>query len=168
MIRSLIMDLADPSLPWSGLTPRQKNNRIGELIGAEPMGTVFLARNGERLWETRYTLAELDEMQAGIAKWQSTAAEWRKFLKAAPTLDPSWRGEISLVVWKCHIRYAETPGGGWAVVEALRKRGFLITATTSLAGWHIAARRNGDVFGHSAEAGEMHEAACLLALKALT
>ena len=154
------------SIDYTALTDATcRNNFIGELIGAQPLQQIYLARNGTMLWPTSYDVAELDNCRENLARWQSTAKEWRSFTKATSDIDPSWRGQLTLEVHKWHRRYSEVPAGGWSVIEHLAEHHCDdVHISKVAAGWHLSVVTKAER-EFSQIAPTVQEAACLMAVK---
>lgn len=161
---------------WEDLTEEQRNNRIGELIGAEPMRQSWIVweykfHNLEGIERTiKKTLGSLTlslaESEAWLAHAKQSERIWKQKFdeKTCPTFKE--RDQVKIVEQVWHIRYSDTPGGGWLVVEAMIKAGFLINIEGDHAGWKITCDDWNPHHGRSTEkAATMAEAACKLALR---
>lgn len=141
------------------MPPADVNFAIGNLIGAEPMRRPYIARKGEFLWYCGIAEREIEAKQAWIAEVQDTVDAWERFLvdfdKRITRAD---RGKISIEVEEHHIRYSDTPGGGWNVIEAIRESGRAVVVSSFKAGWQVKCTYGGQpVIGKS---DTMAKAAC--------
>ena len=148
-------------LGWAEMTPAQRNDRVGKLIGAEPLGQYYLYLDGRESCGLPCTRDEKEKAEGLVAYIRGKG--WTKFASEHGFPD-AWRksAEARLVEW--HIRHSDTPGGGWEVVQAIRTAGYAVSVESMADGdWFIQARQSPRVF--QAAAPTMAEAACLIALK---
>lgn len=168
----------DPSKTWETMTPGERNWTIGELLGASPMRQFWLMWNWTFQKTDGGTLTgrknlgglacdSLTEAEDWLEEAKNTKTAWkRKFPeKTSPIFDEREQVEIHEQVW--HIRYSETPGGGWDVIEFLKpKTDHIMISTMSDGWWQIVAVPTGgeDI---TTEAATMAEAACAMAFEIL-
>jgi len=169
---------SSPSPCWADLSSEDRNTLIGERLGAEPMRQVWL------MWHYPFTNLEgvakvvkknlgsltlkLSEAEEWLSEAKKSKKKWAERFdqSSCPTFENSDQVKIVEQVW--HIRYSDTPGGGWIVVEAMIKAGFLINIEGDHAGWKITCDDGDPHHGRSSEiADTMAEAACKLALRRL-
>lgn len=155
---------------WTELSAGQRNNIIGELIGGEPI------RRVEIVWKAddgkTFVLGSLPCMPIEKAKeWLDHARQSRenwevKFDGLNHPFCLADQVHVREDVW--HIRYSDTPGGGWFVVRALQSAGFSINISSVTTGWRVSCDDENPHHGTSAEVAEtMEEAVCKLALRRL-
>jgi hypothetical protein len=151
---------------WADLTTAQRNNLIGNLIGADPIRRPYMARDGKYLWYCPITAEEADERSKWLAEQQATEESWKQFRKDFDDrITAEDRGKITIEIEEHHIRYSDTPGGGWMVIEAVRKAGYAVQIASTGKGWKAMT-----IVGHDAlcvRSESMEDAACQLALTIL-
>ena len=142
---------------WPSLTATERNHLVGETLGMEPLTQCWLGVDGKMLLRTAWDEKQKGEA-AAMARMINTYDQlWSDSLADYPSLKPEMRGKLAVIVDRWHLRYSDTPGGGWEVVEWLRKRGPVNVASVA-PDWRVA-------FGDAAAtAPTMAEAACLMAL----
>jgi hypothetical protein len=151
---------------WAELDAQARNNYIGELIKAPPLTQLYLALDGKMMWLTPKGEKDLDELSGMVAEWQRTKKAYKQWQKVTPELLDEWRGRISVQVQRWHIRYSDTPGGGWDVVEALGKLGWQVKLEAVWPNWKITCDDLSPHRGRVIEtAPTMQEAACLAAMR---
>jgi hypothetical protein len=156
--------------PWEEMTPCERNTHIGELIGAKPMSQLYLALDGKQLWMLPKGEDDLAQMRQLVTQWQEVTTDWKRWMKNIAEIQDEWRGRITVEVANWHIRYSETPGGGWTVIEHLREKGFPVTIYSEPANnWRILVKeRAGDrAPGVNAVSPDIHVAACEVARRIL-
>lgn len=146
------------------LAPYDKGQAVGDLIGGELFFNYFLEADGLYLWAICQPEDE-QCLQKDLDGLQSSDKQWALWKVKEPRLDDTWRRKITLSKKGHHIRYFDTPGGGWRVIEVLVERGFTIQLQSLAHGWKIAAALEGET--QSTSAPTMQEAACLMAVKLL-
>ena len=155
---------------WAELTPERRNTLIGELLGATPLQTVWLVWEPKK--EDGSVLGRKHLGQLGSMPMEN-AHEW---LAAAKTSQAEWtrrgmeisyllRDEVVLSEHRWHLRYSETPGGGWDVIEKLTRSGYTVQVQVSAKDCKVIAA--GDQ-NFAERAPTMAEAACKVALRALS
>lgn len=142
---------------WRSLPANHRNNIIGMLIGSLPLTQYWLCVGGARFSPTPYTAAD-KEKALGMAKF-ARGNGWEEFA-ARNNFPTEWRDTVQLELEAWHLRYSDTPGGGWNVIEAIRNEGFSVTVQSCADGWRVTADEV------EAKATTMAEAACLAALLA--
>ncbi len=154
-----------PETDWAEMSANQRNTLIGELISGEALRTPYLAKSGGYLWDLRIT--DVEAYAKFLAEFQSTAAKWRRFLKNLndERITEEDRGLLTVEIYSYHIRYSDTPGGGWMVVEAMRRAGIHIVIEATTAGWRVTADDLNPHHGRrSVESATMQDAVCQVAL----
>lgn len=147
---------------WQALDATQRNMLIGETLGFKAITQCWIAHNGQRLLQTRWDAEQRKEAEAMCRMMQDYDQLWKDSLVEYPSLKPEMRGKLKVVIERWHIRYSDTPGGGWDVVEWLRERG-AIAVESMQTGWAVYLRlKNGESVVR--DAPTMAEAACLVAL----
>lgn len=149
------------------LKPSDKNRVIGELISGTVLYNYFLQAGDAFLWSI-FQPDDVAAFERNIKRMQASNADWAAWKKDNFRLDDSMRGKITLGKSGYHIRYSETPGGGWMVVEFLRAAGYKIQITTpSENKWAVHCQKAMHDRLVSRESDTMEMAACLLALQVL-
>lgn len=136
----------------------ERNQLVGDTLGLEPLTQCWIGCDGRKLLRTRWDESQKAEAEAMARMINTYDKLWNDSLADYPSLKPEMRGKLVVIVDRWHIRYSDTPGGGWDVVEWMRKRGPVNVASVGDQ-WRVA-------FGDDAEtAPTMAEAACLIALR---
>lgn len=153
---------------WDELTADQRNTKVGEMLQAEPMRQTWLVRTTSE--GKRITLGGLhlsrDEAEIWLEHAKQSPLNWREKMGAEQPFAFAPQVAVEEVVW--HIRYSDTPGGGWIVVEAMHAAGFAVVVQTTKSGWKVTCDDGNPNHGRSSEvAATMAEAACKLALRRL-
>ena len=108
---------------WSELSPEQKNNLVGETLRMKPLTQCWFGYEGKKLLRTPWTEEQRKEPEA-LARMSQTDDElWASWLVAQPSLQPEMRGKVTVEIDRWHLRYSDTPGGGWMVIEWLHGKG---------------------------------------------
>lgn len=155
-----------PLMGWDEMTAPERNNYIGDLIKAPPLTQLYLALDGKMLWLTPKQEKDLVEFSGWVADWQRTKKAWKQWQKTSGELLDDWRGRITVQVQRWHIRYSDTPGGGWDVVEAIGKLGWQVKLEAVWPNWRITCDDLSPHHGRVIEtAPTMQEAACLAAMR---
>ncbi len=150
----------DAQTNWPTLTAVQRNALVGETMKAEPLYAYYVRWIGKNLAQLR--VKEESEAQSWLRIAKFSKENWKRLMDEVPW---SLREEVSVHVESWHIRYSDTPGGGWIVIEWLRARGLVCVSSCS-DGWHVAFDDRHPHHGLTVEeAPTMAEAACLVALR---
>ena len=162
---------ARQSLPtppcWADLSTVDRNTLIGNLIGLDAIRHTYLARDGAYLWACQIPVEEAAERNQWLAGQQKTETLWKRFRRNYDKrITAEDRGKITIEIEVYHLRYSDTPGGGWKVIEAIRPHVENIFVMSCDDGqWEVMAIPLGggddDV---TCKAPTMQEAACELAL----
>ncbi len=112
---------------WAAMNPEQRNHLIGEMIKAKPLTQCFFAVDGRRVGITPYEEEKRADAEALLKHFTSNDDHWADFKKKISGAEDSWRGKITVDVERHHLRYYDTPGGAWCVVEWLIEQGFNVT-----------------------------------------
>ncbi len=145
------------------VSPSEVNNTIGNLIGAEPMRRPYIARSGTFMWYCGIAENEIEIKQAWIAEVQDTVEGWTRFLvNFDKRITLSDRGTLSIEIEEHHLRYSDTPGGAWRVIEAIREAGYSVQISSLKTGWKIACTLGGEPA--VAKSDTMAKAACKCAI----
>lgn len=155
---------------WADLTGDARNTLIGERLGAQPLRNIWLQwtiKGADGSVIGRRNLGQLGSMSmADAEQWLADAkkskAEWTR---RGVQLDWLLRDEITLFEQRWHLRYSDTPGGGWRVVEAIHKAGYSVQIATCRGGWRVSVIVGPDPVSMVAET--MAEAACQVGLLVL-
>ena len=148
---------------WADLTTTQRNNLVGNIIDGNVIRRPYMARDGKYLWYCPITAEEAGERGKWLLEQQATEESWKRFRKDFDKrITAEDRGKITIEIEEHHLRYSDTPGGGWMVIEAIRKAGYAIQIGHDASNWIVSTGRNGEPVGMSATT--MEEAACMLAL----
>jgi hypothetical protein len=152
---------------WASLGVSDRNKLIGNLIGGRVIRRPYMARDGQYLWACPIHADEVPERSAWLAEQQATEASWKRFRKDFDArITAEDRGKITIEIEEDHLRYSDTPAGGWMVIEAMRPRVQQIFVLSCDDGeWEVMAipldERPEDI---TCKAKTMQEAACELAL----
>jgi hypothetical protein len=111
---------------WSGMNAAQRNHFVGELIGAKPLSQCYLAAGGVRVLVSPYTEEQRGKLDAMIVALKASDDVWAEMRKANSHITDEMRDGLEVDVERWHIRYSDTPGGAWEVVEWLRGQGYVV------------------------------------------
>lgn len=106
---------------WSDMNPAQRNHWLGELIGAPPQSQCFLAVDGKPVLATPYAEKDRMKVDAALAVLKGSDASWAEFRAANTQSEEAWREKLEVHIERWHLRYSDTPGGAWELVEWLRQ-----------------------------------------------
>jgi hypothetical protein len=155
---------------WADLSTAKRNNLIGKLINGNVILRPYMARDGKYLWYCPITADEAVERGKWLAEQQATEKSWDRFLEDFDKrIMPEDRGKITIQIEEQHLRYSDTPGGGWMVIEWLRGQGWEHAASVSVAsvkdGWQVTFDDGNPHHGRRIVISEtMEDAACQVAL----
>lgn len=159
-----MIDEPDELRAWDSMSARQRNDAVGRLIGADPLTQCFITV-GKLELATPHGGDALEEAEAlaGYAR----GIGWEEF-RSRHGLEDAQRSSVRAIVKRWHLRYSDTPGGGWEVIENLERRGFRVTVQSRVKGWWTVILEN-DRGNRAATtiAETMAEAACLAASRVL-
>jgi hypothetical protein len=155
---------------WADLEPAERDNLIGELLGAEHHRNVWLVwtikkADGSVIGKRhigQLGSMSMEDAEAWLASAKKSKAEWTR---RGVDLDWLLRDEITLFEQRWHLRYSETPGGGWCVIEAMIKAGFAVQISGNDARWKVTVMKGAEAI--CMRAPTMEDAACQVALLVL-
>ena len=156
------------SIDYTQLTDAAgRNHFIGELIGAEPLEELHLLLDGKFLWPIRKPKSQWPEVPKWFEDWQSSEKRWQTFIKGMPDFKAEWRGRITTEIYRWHLRYSDTPAGGWAVIEHLRTHHCtsIWIHTFWPDKWELIAHTDGGSKLNTIIGDTFAEAACLMAVE---
>lgn len=143
---------------WPSLAATERNHLVGETLQMKPLTQCWIGHAGRQLLQTAWDESKKGEAEAMCRMMQDHDRLWENSLADYPRLTDEMRGKLTVIVDRWHLRYSDTPGGGWVIVEWLRARGPVNVASVGDY-WRVA-------FGDEAEtAPTMQEAACRMALR---
>ena len=150
--------------PWTKLTTTERNDLIGESLGFKPATQCWISYQGKGVLitaSTEETRAKAEELLQYMQRPENQAFCLAKY----PSLRPEMFGKMEVTVERWHIRYCDTPGGGWCVIEWLNAKGNVDVLSEGKGEWRVCFD---DRHPHhpkiSIQAPTMAEAACLVAL----
>lgn len=155
---------------WADLGVTARNTLIGNLIGGNVIRRPYMARDGKFLWYCPITAEEAVERSKWLAEQQATEQTWKRFRKDFDDrITAEDRGRITIEIQEHHLRYSDTPGGGWMVIEWLRGQGWEHSASVAVAsvkdGWQVTFDDGNPHHGRRIVVSEtMEDAACQVAL----
>lgn len=161
---------SSPATCWADLGAAERDNLIGEMLGAEPHRNIWLVwtikkADGEIIGKRHIGQLgnmSMEDAEAWLVSAKKSKAEW---VRRGIDLDWLLRAEITLFEQVWHLRYTETPGGGWKAIEALRAAGYAVQIASCRGGWRVTVVVGPDPVSMVAET--MQEAACQVALLVL-
>ena len=143
----------------------ERNQLIGDTLGLEPLTQCWLGVDGKKLLRTRWDEKQQSEAEAMARMINDNDTLWNESLADFPSLKPEMRGKLVVIVDRWHIRYSDTPGGGWEVVEWLARHGHVRVESVN-GQWRVIFDDGHPHHGRCSEHAEtMAEAACLVALR---
>lgn len=156
---------------WDVMAPGVRNRVIASILGLELLGQWYIHCDGKPWLATPYSREQKKEAEK-LFKRAGTKRGWKVFTQAHGLPETSkfedWKLTLELVEWP--LRYSDTPGGGWEVIETLRKKGFEINIRTvhnflQFRGWKITVSEIDGAIVAALDAETIQEVACLAALK---
>jgi hypothetical protein len=146
---------------WLSMSACERNLVIAKVIGAELLGQFYVYAEGRQYCATPLWRDKVEE--AANLESHMRGKGWKTFAKdhGFQHLSPD-QVELRLCEWA--MRYSDTPGGGWEVIEWLKKKCEWLWIGATEAGWEVAAVAKGDE-DFTTSAATMAEAACLMALE---
>lgn len=146
---------------WATLSVRERDDIIGNLIKAEPIKSYNLYVGGKYFSGLMVRSHEEAEKLAEAGRLR----HWKELAKKHGWPD-EWRSTLEARTHTNHLRYNETPGGAWFVIEAMREQGWDIEIASTGDGWMITVDDNNPHHGRIIEHGPtMQAAACQAALR---
>lgn len=154
---------------WSDMNAAQRNHWLGELIGATPQSQCFLAVDGKPVLATPYAEKDRMKVDAALAVLKGSDASWAEFRAANTQSEDAWREKLEVHIARWHLRYSDTPGGAWELVEWLRREwsDLVLVIKARPAGIYVWVAEGAEL-GVDAEAPTFEGAVCecVLLLKA--
>lgn len=153
---------------WNDMNAEQRSHTVGELMGVEKLSQCFLAVGGQRVLATPHAGRERGRVEAMLLALRASDDLWAEFRAGHSEATDDWRTQLEVEVVEWHLRYADTPGGGWEVLEYLRREGWEISVNGApdAVHWFVSAGRGrvsqGGAECHRTDAEHMAEAACRL------
>lgn len=148
---------------WALLPATQRNLIIAKLIGAKLLSQFYLYIDGKEYSPLPHQAHEREQAE-GLAAY-ARGEGWAEF-SARHGLRDEYRESVEARLIEWPLRYSDTPGGGWDVVEAMRAQGWHIEVASTGDGWMITIDDNNPHHGRIIEHGpNMQIAACLAALR---
>lgn len=146
---------------WLSMTACDRNRVIARVIGAELLGQFYVYADGVRYCAT--PLWRDKEEEAANLEKHMRGKGWKTFAKdhGFQNLRPD-QVELRLCEWA--LRYSDTPGGGWEVIEWLKGKCEWLWVGATEDGWEVIAVAHGEE-DFTTSAATMAEAACLMALE---
>ena len=163
---------------WSDMNAAQRNHWLGELIGATPQSQCFLAVDGKRVLATPYAEKDRMKVDAALAVLKGSDASWAEFRAANSQSEEAWREKLQVHIERWHLRYSDTPGGAWELVDWLKRTlrdgaveiqvGPSVTYVRVAEAYPGSRKRNGNELGVAAGSATFEAALCdcILQLKA--
>lgn len=146
-------------------TAFERNQLVGNTLGMEPLTQCWIGCDGKKLVWTRWEEKQKSEAEAMARMIDDNDTLWAESLAEFPSLKPEMRGKLVVIVERWHMRYSDTPAGGWEVIEWLRGRGE-VTVQSVADQWRVIFDDGHPHHGRlSLAAPTMAEAACLIALR---
>ena len=153
-------------MQWDEMDAEQRNNLVGKLISAKPLSQLWIGWRGIKKLQLPATNDETQKYKDQLAELQKIDIEWNPFIaKHHPTIMNCMRGQLEIIDEQWHMRYSDTHGGGWEVLEALKRMGYFVRVETERIGWSVRVSEEADSICYAASS--MAEAACRVAIKLL-
>lgn len=148
---------------WALLPATERNLTIAKLIGAKLLSQFYLYIDGKEYSPMPHQAHEREKAE-GLAAY-AKGEGWAEF-SAQRGLKDEWRESVEARLIEWPLRYSDTPGGGWDVIEAMRAQGWDIEVASTGDGWMVTIDDNNPHHGRIIEHGpNMQTAACLAALR---
>jgi len=148
---------------WATLPTTERNSLIAKLIGAKLLSQFYLYIDGKEYSPMPHQSHDREKAE-GLAAYVKGEC-WAEFA-AERGLKDEWRESVEAKLIEWPLRYSDTPGGGWVVVEAMRDQGWDIKIESTGDGWMITVDENNPHHGRVIEHGPtMQAAACQAALR---
>ncbi len=154
---------SDAAACWADLAPNDRNALVARAIKDELLGQWYLAFDGRPYHPLPHPRGHKEEADKVLAVVRSR--EFWKEHSRDHRLPADGREKVSLKLVEWPLRYSDTPGGGWVVVEAIRAAGYAVQIATCRGGWRVTVIVGPDPVSMVAET--MAEAACQVALLVL-
>jgi hypothetical protein len=123
--------------PWNELSPQERNALVGDTLGFKPVTQCWFGCDGQNLIRTAWSEEQRGAAESLCRMVQLHDKLWTESLADWPSIKPEMRGRLEVIVERWHIRYSDTPGGGWTVIEWLRARGQVQIRSVD-AGWLVS------------------------------
>lgn len=143
---------------WDAIPPQTRDDVIGHLIEARPSTQCMVYFGTAKVLVTSYTESTRAEAEKLVQDFRTDDKLWSHIKAKHPHLSNVMRPELKVVVERWHMRYSDTPGGGWEVVEWIRREVGSVEVCSSAKGWKVSA------IDYAGSAPTMAEAACICAL----
>lgn len=155
-------------MQWDEMDAEQRNNLVGKLIDAKPLSQLWIGWSGIKKLQLPATNNEIQKYREALKEIQKIDIKWNPFIaKHHPTIMHFMRGQLEIIDDQWYMRYSDTPGGGWEVIEALRAKGARIVIESELNGWSMRTDLNGRSYVWCGEPS-IAEAACRSAVALLS
>lgn len=140
-------------MQWEEMNAEQRNNLVGKLIEAKPLSQLWVGWRGIQKLQLPATNDEIQKYRDALEELQKIDIKWNPFIaKHHPTIMHFMRGQLEIIDEQWYMRYSDTPGGGWAVIEALRAKGARIVIESEINGtWSMRTDLDGRSFVWCAE-----------------
>jgi len=123
-----------------------------------PLRSYYLTKDG-KLWQ-RLAVHTLYEAKKWLEFAKSKITYWEKLM---PELEWKRRSIVGVTEHLYHVRYSDTPGGAWNLIEELTAKDWTVSVTATAQSTTVSAIR-GDHHHHGI--GKMSEATAECFLKA--
>lgn len=154
-------------MQWEEMNAEQRNNLVGKLIEAKPLSQLWIGWRGIQKLQLPATNTEIQKYRDALEEIQNIDIKWNPFIaKHHPTIMHFMRGQLEIIDEQWHMRYSDTEGGGWAVLAALKEKGFWVRVETEHIGWSVRVSEEDNSICYAAQT--MAEAACKVAIKLLS
>lgn len=143
----------------------ERNQLVGETLKLEPITQCWIGCDGRKLLRTCWDEHQQAQAEAMARMINTYDKIWEDTLADCPSIKPEMRGKLVVIVDRWHLRYSDTPGGGWEVCEWLRRFGHVRVESVHDQ-WQVSFDDGHPHHGRCSEyAPTMAEAACLVALR---
>jgi hypothetical protein len=116
-------------LEWSKATTEARNAACAAFLPASdtnPMRTFYLKAYGKI--KNRLLVENLKAAEAWLHAAKASKTNWEKLM---PEMLWAERGILEVAEEIYHLRYSDTPGGAWMLIEHLTSKGWTVSVTTT-------------------------------------
>lgn len=116
-------------LEWSKATNIERNAACAAFMPASeinPIRSYYLTKEG-KLWQ-RLAVKNLAEAKQWLAFAKGNFTRWEKIM---PEMTWTDRNLVDVAEDTHHVRYSDTPGGAWMLIEELASKGWTVSVVTT-------------------------------------
>jgi len=128
---------------WHKSTAQERNAACGALMpksATNPLSRWGLAYNGKPFGQIPLPIPNRDNAEAWLNTAKSSKKRWSELVGETFPGGCPWvlRHDVGVIEVTWHVRYSDTPGGAWMLVEQLVGDGFAVTVRSSVRATTVA------------------------------